>query len=125
MKVEPDRSIKPDEDVTIAIESSGIKVSDRGEWIRHKWRVRRSFIKIRLAADVKTKQTVSKEDAPNEKDAKPLVEEASSKAEAVKVIGAYDSKEKLRLLTERGIEPCIKVRKDSTKAKAACLENKP
>ena len=58
MKVDLDPSIKPDEDVTIAIDSSGIEVSNRGEWIRQKWKVRRGFIKIHLAVDVKTKQII-------------------------------------------------------------------
>ena len=44
---------------------------NRGERIRHKWRVRRSFIKIHLKADVRTKQIPSikdtREDAPDEK----------------------------------------------------------
>lgn len=130
MKVELDASIKPDEDVTIALDSSGIKVSNRGEWIRQKWRVRRGFIKIHLAVDVKTKQIISmevtKEDVPDGRMLKPLVEEASSKAEVTKVIGdgAYDSRENFRFLAERGIEPIIKVRKNSSMKAMGCMPRK-
>ena len=130
MKVGLDPSVKPDEDVAIAIDASGIKVSNRGEWIRQKWRVRRGFIKIHLAVDVKTKQIISmevtREDVPDGRMLKPLVEEASSKAEVTKVIGdgAFDSKENFRFLAERGIEPCIKVRKNSSIKAMGCMPRK-
>jgi hypothetical protein len=130
MKIDLNPSIKPGEDVTIAIDSSGIKVSNRGEWIRQKWRVRRGFIKIHLAVDVKTKQMISmevtKEDVSDGRMLKPLVEEASTKAEVKKVIGdgAYDSRENFRFLAERGIQPCIKVRKNSSTEAKGCTPRK-
>ena len=130
MKVDLDPSIKPDEDVTIALDSSGIKVSNRGEWIRQKWKVRRGFIKIHLAVDIKTKQIISmevtKEDVPDGRMLRPLVEKASSKAEVTKVIGdgAFDSRENFRFLTERGIEPIIKVRKNSSTKAMGCMPRK-
>jgi len=130
MKVELNSKIKPDEDVTIAIDSSGIKVSNRGEWIRQKWKVRRGFIKIHLAVDIKTKQIISmevtREDVSDERMLKPLVEEASSKAEVTKVIGdgAFDSRENFRFLTGRGIEPIIKVRKNSSTKAMGCMPRK-
>lgn len=130
MKVELDASIKPDEDVTIALDSSGIKVSNRGEWIRQKWKVRRGFIKIHLAVDVKTKQIISmevtREDVPDGGMLKPLVEGASSKAEVTKVIGdgAFDSRENFRFLAERGIDPIIKVRKNSSTKASGCMPRK-
>ncbi len=55
-----------DKDVTIAVDSSGIKVSNRGEWMHKKWKVKRGFIKVHIAVDTKTKQIlaieVTKED---------------------------------------------------------------
>jgi len=51
--------------------------------MRKKWKVRRGFIKIHLAVDVKTKQIISmeviREDVPDGRMLKPLVETASSK----------------------------------------------
>jgi hypothetical protein len=55
MKVHLEASVALDKDVTIAVDSSGIKVSNRGEWIHKKWKVKRGFIKIRIAVDTKTK----------------------------------------------------------------------
>ena len=51
--------LDPDEPVTIAVDTSGIKVTDRGEWMRVRWRRRRGFLKIHIAVDVKTKQIVA------------------------------------------------------------------
>ena len=47
------------DDVIIAIDSTGIKVANRGEWIRDKWNKRRGFLKIHVAADTKTKKILS------------------------------------------------------------------
>jgi hypothetical protein len=33
-------------DIVIALDSTGIKVANRGEWIRDKWHVRRGYLKI-------------------------------------------------------------------------------
>ena len=43
----------------IAIDSTGIKVSNRGEWIRHKWNVKRGYLKIHVAVDIKKKRILS------------------------------------------------------------------
>ena len=80
MKLDLDPDVRHDEDVTIAIDSSGIKVSNRGEWIRHKWKVKRGYLKVHIAVDVRTKRIVSmevtKEDTHDGKMLRPLVDKA-------------------------------------------------
>ena len=39
----------------------GIKVANIGEWIRHKWNVRRGYLKIHVAVDIKNKKIISLE----------------------------------------------------------------
>jgi hypothetical protein len=34
------------DDIVIALDSTGIKVDNRGEWMRHKWHVRKGYLKI-------------------------------------------------------------------------------
>jgi hypothetical protein len=53
------RNVELDKDVTIAVDSTGIKVSNRGEWIRKVWKVKRGFIKVHIAVDTKTKQILA------------------------------------------------------------------
>ena len=40
----------------LAIDSTGYKVSNRGDWIREKWKRRKGYIKLHIAVDVKSKK---------------------------------------------------------------------
>lgn len=48
-------------DIVIALDSTGIKVANRGEWMRYKWHVRKGYLKIHVAVDIKKKKIVSLE----------------------------------------------------------------
>jgi hypothetical protein len=49
-----------DEYVVIAIDNTGIKVTNRGQWMKEKWNVRtKGYLKIHVAVDVKTKKILS------------------------------------------------------------------
>ncbi|MGA3297999.1 MAG: transposase, partial [Candidatus Bathyarchaeia archaeon] len=78
------------EDVIIALDSSGIKVANRGDWIRHKWKVKRGYLKIHIAVDVKRKKIlalkVTNEKVGDGRMLQPLVEEASKKTKITKTI---------------------------------------
>ncbi|MDX1373044.1 MAG: transposase [Nitrososphaeraceae archaeon] len=39
-----DKSNINDDNFVIAIDATGIKVTNRGEWIRHKWNVKRGYL---------------------------------------------------------------------------------
>src|ERR1051326_6844621 len=71
---------KVEDVITIAVDYTGIKVTNRGEWIRDKWKKRRGFIKIHVAVNIKTKKIVSmevtKEDVVDGKMLKPLTRQA-------------------------------------------------
>src|SRR5690348_11131484 len=44
----------------IAIDSTGIKVTNRGHWIRDKWGIRKKgYLKIHIAVDIKSKKILS------------------------------------------------------------------
>jgi hypothetical protein len=46
-----------DDNFVIAIDSTtGVKVTNRGEWIRHKWKVKRGYLKIHIAVDITKKR---------------------------------------------------------------------
>ena len=49
-------NLQHDDYFVIAIDSTGVKVSNRGEWIRHKWNVKRGYLKIHVAVDIKKKE---------------------------------------------------------------------
>jgi IS5 family transposase len=118
------------DDIVLAVDASGIKVSNRGEWIRHKWKVKRGYLKIHIAVDVKQKKILALE-AMDEKVGdgrmlQPLVEEASKKAKVAKALGdsAYDTKSNFSYLDDKGIEPVIKVRRNASSRAGGCMPRK-
>ena len=113
--------VKTDEPISIAIDSSGIKVTNSGDWMRKKWKVKRGYLKIHLAVDARSKQAVSmqvtEETVSDGSQTEPLVKEAMSKNDLEKVYGdgAYDRRANFNLLASNGIDPVIKVRKNASR----------
>jgi hypothetical protein len=130
MKVDILSSVALDKDVTIAVDSSGIKVSNRGEWIHKKWRVQRGFIKVHIAVDTKTKQIlaieVTREDVGDGRMLGRLVKGSADVADVKKVIGdgAYDSKGNFMMVSDLDIEPLIRVRKNASLKSRGCMPRK-
>jgi len=127
MKVDVAATVELDKDVTIAVDSTGIKVTNRGEWIRKKWKVKRGFIKVHIAVDTKTKQIlaieVTREDVGDGRMLGKLVKNSSNVTDLRRVIGdgAYDSKNNFRMLSEMGVDPLIRVRKNASLKADGCL----
>ena len=48
-----------DDYLIIAMDSTGIKVTNRGQWLRDKWNVRKGYLKIHIAVNVKSKKILS------------------------------------------------------------------
>ena len=46
-------------DIIIVLDSTGIKVTNRGEWLPHKRNVRKGYLKIHVAVDIEKKKIVS------------------------------------------------------------------
>ncbi len=105
------------EEIVIAVDSSGIKVHNRGEWMREKYRRRRGWIKIHFAVDVETKQIVAyevtDEQVHDNKVFKDLVEKSEERTRIKRVLAdkAYDSYENFEFLQSRSIDPAIPVRR--------------
>ena len=117
-------------DLVIAVDALGVKVSNRGDWMRRRWKVRRGYLKIHIAVDVKRKRIlaleVTDEKVGDERMLQPLVEEASRKGKIARAIGdgAYDTRSNFHYLAEKGIEPVIKVRRDASNRAGGCVPRK-
>ena len=107
-------------DVVIAIDSTGVKVANRGEWMRHKWQKRRGFLKIHVAVDVKSKQItgldITDERSHDSKHFVSLVEQSKGFGNVTKALadGAYDTKDDFSYLYYEGITPGIKTKRNSS-----------
>lgn len=110
-----------DDYFVIAIDSTGVKVSNRGEWIRHKWNVKRGYLKIHVAVDIKKKRVLSlkvtSEQVHDGKVLHELIEDITIKQnKRINIAiadGSYDSNNNFQLLSCKDIQPGIKVRKNS------------
>jgi hypothetical protein len=118
--------ISKDDYLIIAIDSTGIKVTNRGQWMQDKWNSKnnnkKGYLKIHVAVNVKTKKILSiKVTDEHVHDSKALPELIDNVIESYKQItignlfadGAYDGNNIFRYLGDNGILPCIKVRKNA------------
>jgi hypothetical protein len=112
-----------DDNFVIAIDATaaGVKVTTRGEWIRHKWNVKRGYLKIHVAVDIKRKRILSlivtSEEVHDGKVLSKLVDniiiKQNKEIDMTIADGAYDNNNNFQILSFRGIKPAIKVRKNS------------
>jgi hypothetical protein len=113
-----------DEYIVIAMDSTGIKVTNRGQWMKDKWNVRKKgYLKIHIAVNVKSKKNLSiKVTGEHVHDSKALPELVDDIIKSNKKItigklfadGAYEGNDIFRYLSaDNGILPCIKVRKNA------------
>jgi len=49
----------PDRRLVMVADATGLKQHRRGEWIRHKWKVRRGFVKLHLSMDADTREVLA------------------------------------------------------------------
>ena len=98
--------------------------------MRRKWKIRRGFLKIHIAVDVKQKKIlalkVTDEKTGDGGMLQPLVKEASKKGKVTRAIGdgAYDTISNFRYLDAKGIKPAIKVHKNTSSRAGGCIPRK-
>lgn len=115
-----------DDDLIISIDSTGIKITNRGQWMDEKWNTqnRKGYLKIHVAVDIKTKKIialeVTDEKVHDGKMLKKLVNHVLDSREpntvnikSVLADGAYDSNPNFVYLEDKKINPGIKVRRNS------------
>jgi IS5 family transposase len=113
-------------DIVIALDSTGIKVAKRGEWMQHKWNVRKGYLKIHIAVDIKKKRILSLEVTSEEvhdgKVLKKLVDSASenNNLKGIFTDGMYESNKNFRYLSKNHNKPGIRTRSNSKVRSTNC-----
>ncbi|MGH9999774.1 MAG: IS5 family transposase [Nitrososphaeraceae archaeon] len=118
-----------DEYIIITVDSTGIKVTNRGQWMNEKWNTqnRKGYLKIHVAVNIKTKEIlalkVTDEKVHDSKMLKKLVNHVlktvpneKNKVKKLKLVladGAHDTNTNFGYLEKSGITPGIKVRQNS------------
>jgi len=116
-----------DKPIFVGNDCSGIKVSNRGEWMRQKWQVRRGWIKAVITVDVEKKKILDIE-VFEKGDSEPdiferhigcLVKQGVQIRKAC-ADGAHDKRKLFNALEKHKIEQAIKPRSNaSTKARGS------
>lgn len=107
----------PQDNIVIATDSTGIKVANRGEWMRHKWKVRRGWIKLHVSVEIKTHNVVNffltPENVGDATIGEYLLEEIPKKNRVRRFLadGAYDTYEIFDKCDKKNIEAGVRVRK--------------
>jgi len=105
------------------VDASGIKVSNRGDWMRHKWNVKRGWIKVVVLGDTKgniVDVRIGNEDLDEKKSARGMARKNKKRIKKLLADGFYDTRSMFNLCHHLGIDPIIKIRKNaSTKSKGS------
>jgi len=105
--------------ITIAVDSTGIKIHRAGGWVERKHGKKKRYIKLHFAVHIETKEVValevSTDDIHDSKALPGLLDEAQRYRKVSKIYGdgAYDSSQIYQKLEDRGIEAAIKPRRSS------------
>jgi len=102
----------------VAVDVTGNKLSNRGEYIRHKWKVQRGWIKVSLVIDRFTKELLDVQVALEECADYKLAKKHLANLKDVQIEdfagdGAYYVEELYKLLETNGICPVIKMPKNA------------
>src|SRR6185437_16424189 len=108
--------VSKDKYIVIAIDSTGIKVTNRGQWMRDKWHIKnkKGYLKIHVAVNIKTKKILSMkitdEHVHDSKALPGLVNEIIKSDKKITLgrlfaDGAYDGNDIFRYLGDNGIQP--------------------
>lgn len=120
LQVDPYEHLSESSDpVTIALDSTGVKVEKAGGWVERKHGKKKRYMKLHFAVRVDTHEVVSMEvstdDVHDSKEAAGLLEGACSRADVEEALfdGAYDSEEVYGELEKRKIEAVVKPRRNA------------
>ena len=122
-----------------AFDSTGLKPTNRGDWMTEKWGTRRGFIKLHVGVDTRTKKiyavVITDDKCGDSPQFEELVEQAFANAEkspnvgtsadaGIAAGGAYDTKNIRSYCNEHGINPLIPVRIDFAGNANGCMPRK-
>ena len=101
----------------VGIDATGNKVSNRGEWIREKWKVRRGWIKVVIMGDTKGNIIdirIGNEDLDERAAGRGMLRKNKKHIKKTLMDGWHDCEDTFDLCNKLGIEPGIKIRENAS-----------
>src|SRR3989344_9552633 len=113
-----------EENLIVAIDGSGEKVGNRGDWIRHKWKVKRGWIKVVIMGARNKEGKISiidirigTEDLDERKTARAMIVKNHLIIDKVAMDGLHDCRKTFNVCEDFNIPTAIKIRRNAnTKA---------
>ena len=103
--------------LVVGVDGSGIKISNRGDWMRHKHKVRKGWVKVVILGDKEgniVDVRVGNEKLNEKKSSRGMVRKNKKKIKKLLGDGLHDCKETFNLCRKLGIEPVIKIRENAS-----------
>lgn len=104
-------------DDIVGCDATGIKVSNRGEWMRHKWKVQRGWIKVAMLANKKGKIVdviIGIETMKENFAFRKMLKVHHESIRTAYGDGTYDTKANFELCRQLKISPVFKIRKNAS-----------
>jgi len=101
----------------VGCDATGIKVSNRGEWMRHKWKIQRGWIKVTMLANKKGKiidVIVGTETMKENFAFRKMLKTHHESINTTYGDGTYDTKTNFELCRQLKINPVFKIRENAS-----------
>lgn len=103
-------------ELVVGADGSGIKVSNRGDWIREAWNIRRGWIKVVILGDANgniVDVRIGNENLDERASARGMLRKNSKNIKKALMDGLHDCEDTFDLCDELGIEAGIKIRENA------------
>jgi len=114
------------DDLVVGLDGTGVKVSNRGEWIRQAWGIRRGWIKVVILGDSKGNIVdirVGNEDLDERKSGRGMLRKNGKNVKKAMMDGLHDCEDTFNLCKKLEIEPAIKIRDTNDGRRRKSMEN--
>jgi len=103
-------------ELVVGADGTGIKVSNRGDWIREAWNIRRGWIKVVILGDAKgniVDVRIGNENLDERASARGMLRKNCKNIKKALMDGLHDCEDTFDLCDELGIEAGIKIRENA------------
>ncbi len=111
----------------VGSDGSGMKVSNRGDWVREKWDKRRGWVKVVIMGDKEGNIVdirIGNEDMNENSSGRGMLRNNKEFIDSYMGDGLYDAQDNFALCKRLGIEPVIKIRKGASTNANGCTARK-
>jgi len=105
-----------DEDLVVGVDGSGMKVTNRGDWIRYKWKVKRGWIKVVILGDIKGNiidLRIGNENLDERAAGRGMIRKNRKNIKKVLGDGLHDCENTFNLCEKLNVQTGIKIRKNA------------